>query len=60
MYEIGILTFQRTSNFGSMLQAFALCKAVRNLGYDCDIVDYTCVAVEDREALHPNLRHLEL
>lgn len=56
--KIGILTFQRTSNFGSMLQAFALCKAVRDLGYDCDIVDYTCVAVEDREALHPKFTSL--
>lgn len=47
--KIGILTFQRTTNFGSFLQMFGLYEAVRNLGFDCEVIDYSCKAIEDRE-----------
>ena len=30
----------RVLNYGSTLQAFALCKAIKGLGYDCEIIDY--------------------
>lgn len=49
--KIGILTFHRTSNFGSCLQALALQNAISSLGLDCEIIDYRCVAVEQRESL---------
>ena len=47
----GILTFHRTSNFGSCLQTYALYKKIADLGYDCEIVDYRCEAVENREGI---------
>lgn len=47
----GILTFHRTANYGSCLQAYALYKKVINLGYDCELIDYRCEAVESRESI---------
>lgn len=38
--KAGIFTFHFAKNYGAMLQAYALCTAVRNLGVDCEIVDY--------------------
>lgn len=49
--KIGILTFHRTSNFGSVLQAYALCKKIGDLGGNCDLIDYRCPAVENREGI---------
>lgn len=37
----------RVLNYGSTLQAFALYKAIKGLGYDCEIIDYQ----------YPNLYH---
>ena len=51
MNKCGIITFHRTANFGSCLQAYALHKAVADLGYPCDLIDYRCPAVEDREGI---------
>ena len=53
--KIGILTFQRTTNFGSYLQAFALYKKIKDLGYDCEIIDYRCPAIEKREQLEKHM-----
>jgi len=47
--KIGILTFHRTNNFGSQLQAFALYRAIQKLEYDCEIIDYRCPSIENRE-----------
>lgn len=41
MKKIGIFTFHRAKNYGAVLQAYALQHFVRNLGYQCNIVDYT-------------------
>ena len=39
--KIGILTlFYRTYNYGAQLQAYALCHAVRKLGYDCEQIPF--------------------
>ncbi len=38
--KIGTLTFHSTDNYGAMLQAYALPKAVQSLGYSCEIIDY--------------------
>ena len=55
--KIGILTFHNIPNFGAILQAFALCKALRQMGYECEIIDYKCDSVSSRELTykkHPN------
>ena len=40
MKKIGILTFHKSINYGSVLQAFALRKALDKLGYDAEVIDY--------------------
>lgn len=38
--KVGVLTYHNTNNFGASLQAYALCRAISKLGYDCEIIDY--------------------
>lgn len=52
MTKIGLLTFHRTTNFGSCLQTYGLYKKIRDLGYNCEIIDYRCPAIEARENLN--------
>ena len=51
--KIGLITFHRSTNFGSCLQAFALYKKIEMMGYQCEIIDYRCPAIEERENLEP-------
>ena len=37
--KVGILTFFNRMNYGAELQAYALHKKVRDLGYDCELLD---------------------
>ncbi len=47
--KVGLLTYHHTTNFGSLLQTYALAKAVDKLGMYCEIIDYRNNAVEARE-----------
>lgn len=38
--KIGTLTFHVAHNYGAMLQSYALPIAVRQLGVDCEVIDY--------------------
>ena len=38
--KIGILTFHRASNYGTVLQAQAMAMALQELGYDAELIDY--------------------
>lgn len=38
--KIGTLTFHIAHNFGAMLQAYALQRAICRLGGDCEVIDY--------------------
>lgn len=40
MKTVGIITIHRIHNYGSVLQAFALCKVVDELGYQSELIDY--------------------
>ena len=51
MKKTGIITFHRTANFGSCLQAYGLYKAVADLGCACELIDYRCPAIEEREGI---------
>lgn len=53
--KIGLITFHRTTNFGSSLQTFGLYKKINNMGYDCELVDYRCPAIEKREGIDEKL-----
>lgn len=39
--RVGILTFSKSLNYGSILQAYALYSYIKNLGYDAEVIDYT-------------------
>ena len=39
--KIGCLTFHNSSNYGSVLQTYALQQIVQSLGYEYEIIDYT-------------------
>ena len=43
--RIGVLTFQQSSNYGAIMQAYALNKALNNLGSDCETINYNCSAI---------------
>lgn len=47
--KYGILTFHNIPNIGALLQGLALCKSYRKMGIDCDIIDYTCDNIVQRE-----------
>ena len=40
MAKVGIITFLHNENYGSSLQAYALQRAVREAGHDCEHIDY--------------------
>lgn len=39
MKKVGIITIQRSSNYGACLQCYALYKYIEHLGYNCEIID---------------------
>lgn len=43
----GILTFHRSRNYGAVLQAYALCSVLDDLGIESNIVDYKCDKIEE-------------
>lgn len=47
--KYGIITYHGIPNFGAILQGFALCHYVRECGVECDIVNYKCKNLEERE-----------
>ncbi|MBQ3252736.1 MAG: polysaccharide pyruvyl transferase family protein [Oscillospiraceae bacterium] len=51
MNKVGVITFHRTSNFGSCLQAFGLCRKIADLGHEYELIDYRCPAIESREEI---------
>ncbi|WP_088188415.1 polysaccharide pyruvyl transferase family protein [Desulfosporosinus sp. FKA] len=53
--KYGILTYHNIPNFGAVLQAFALCEIIRGLGADCELVDYQCENIINKElTFHPS------
>ncbi len=49
MDKIGLLTIHNTANYGSTLQAFALCHALAEIGLDAELIDYENETIEARE-----------
>lgn len=58
--KIGILTWLHNGNYGSILQAYALQKALRNQGYQTENIDYAPSAVKKVENLIKNKNSLKL
>lgn len=53
--KTGIITFHDTTNYGATLQSYSLYKAVHDLGYDCEIIDYQCENIQKRELPYINI-----
>lgn len=53
MGKIGLLTIHDTLNYGSLLQTYALYKAIEFLGKDVELIDYKCKAICERETTYP-------
>lgn len=47
--KIGILTFYNTTNYGALLQAYALQNKIHELGKECEIIRYDCEEITKRE-----------
>ena len=45
--KLGIITFHRAINYGAALQSFALQKALNEMGYDAEVLDYACEYLEN-------------
>lgn len=39
--KIAILTYTNTRNFGAQLQAYALCKYLKNQNHECNVINYS-------------------
>ena len=58
--RVGILTFHAVQNYGAMLQAYALCETINEMGHSCEVIDYRSATIEKqykpiqmREIRHP-------
>ncbi|MBR0512645.1 MAG: polysaccharide pyruvyl transferase family protein [Clostridia bacterium] len=40
MAKVGVITFLHNDNYGSSLQAYALQRTIRDMGHDCEHLDY--------------------
>ena len=56
--KVGLITFHDTTNFGSLLQTYGLYKSIVDLGYDCDVIDYQCENIINREIPKPLKFHI--
>ncbi len=54
--KIGIITFQRTENYGAALQCRALYTYLSELGNEVEIVDYRNEAIENAYRIFPKFR----
>ncbi len=55
--KIGIVTIHRICNYGALLQAYALNKYLRNVGYDVETIDFRTYRVAESYKLFAPLRH---
>lgn len=52
MNRVGLITFHDTLNYGSILQAYSLYKAIESLNYDITLIDYKCSSIGIRESTY--------
>jgi len=49
--RVGIITFHSALNYGAVLQGYALCRALREMGAEAEIIDYRCKAIQEEYCL---------
>ena len=50
MKTVGLITLHRWFNYGSMLQSYAGNKLLNDMGYACDLIDYTPSTIDNRRS----------
>lgn len=50
MKKIGLITLHRWYNYGSMLQSYAANKLLNDMGYDCELIDYTPPKIDNHRS----------
>lgn len=50
MKTVGLITLHRWYNYGSMLQAYAGNQLLNDLGYDCELIDYTPPKIDNHRS----------
>lgn len=55
--KVGILTFHRAVNYGAVLQSFALCNALKEIGADAELIDYECTKIYEMDSLKKRLKN---
>ncbi|MDD6327622.1 MAG: polysaccharide pyruvyl transferase family protein [Lachnospiraceae bacterium] len=50
MKKIGLITLHRWFNYGSMLQSYAANRLLNDMGYDCELIDYTPPQIDNRRS----------
>lgn len=51
MKKIGLLTFHQVTNYGAVLQCYALRKKILHLNYECNIIPYSCSQLRMNEKI---------
>ena len=51
--KVGILTFHNTTNYGAIFQCYSLQRYIRDLGYECEVVNYNNKTLKERYDLNP-------
>lgn len=51
--KVGLITFHDAINYGSNLQTYGLYKKVKDLGHECEVIDYQCENIRKREFPKP-------
>ena len=47
--KCGIMTFFGIPNYGAVLQAYSLCKVIREMGISCELINYVCNNIVKRK-----------
>lgn len=55
---VGILTFPNSPSFGASLQMLGLCKAITDLGFQTEIINYTNRYMQKKEHIHTERKTL--
>lgn len=58
--KIGILTWYFGINYGARAHSLALYQTVRNLGYDCEFIQYTSSNTIKKSFIHVQLLNIDI
>ena len=54
--KVGVITYHRSNNYGAQLQAYALIRAIEQLGHQAEVID--CNAIGDGKIFHWNFHSM--